>query len=102
MSHGIASIMARMIYGRPTASKTKPIPAEPDVKSYDPLKSLIDSRSNRTKPRRTPRQYNPDNCQICGKVLAKNETYVCRHCDEEPLQVQEFEQIGRVRVEEQE
>jgi hypothetical protein len=100
MNGPFSRIIGKMIYRKASNyTPKKEIPTAPEVKSYDPIKSLIDSRNNRTRPRRTPRQYSPDNCQVCGKVLMRSETYVCRKCDEEPL---EFEEIGRVRAEEQE
>ncbi len=100
MCNQFSRIIGKMIYRRPSNyTPKKEIPTAPEVITCDPVKSLIDSRNNRTRPRRTPRQYNPDNCQVCGQVLLTSETYVCQRCDEEPL---EFEQIGRVRAEEQE
>lgn len=92
MSQSTAAVMERMIYGRPSASKAKPIPTATEVQTYDPLKSLVDSKFARTRQRRTKAAT----CACCPATLRASEVHVCASCADELLG---HETMGRVRAE---
>ncbi len=53
MANPFNRVSSQAIYGKPSYYEPKrAIPTEPEVKTYDPLKSLIDSKFNRITLRR--------------------------------------------------
>ncbi len=103
MTASFSRISAALIYRQNKGYKAKhPIPTAPEVKTYDAIKSLIDSKFSRICTRRTRTILHQKQdiilCEICGQPLKCSETYLCKACDDELLPFDEdYQMIHRGR-----